>query len=188
MDGRLIIFSAPSGAGKSTIVRHLVNLDLDLEFSISATSRQPRSEEQEGQEYYFISPESFREKIDKGEFIEWEEVYPGKYYGTLRSEMERIWKKGKNVLFDIDVAGGMNLKKQFSNRAMAVFVKPPSMEVLEQRLRERGTEDEDSLKVRVEKAQYEMQFSGRFDYILVNDRLEATLEESVNLVRNFLGR
>jgi guanylate kinase len=188
MNGRLIIFSAPSGAGKSTIVRHLVNLDLGLEFSISATSREPRQGEQEGIDYYFISAGAFREKISRGEFIEWEEVYPGTYYGTLRSEVERICDGGKSVLFDIDVAGGLNLKKLYGDHALAVFVRPPSMEVLEQRLRDRGTDGDDSLKVRIEKAIHEMEYAGQFDRILVNDRLEKTLEEAEILVRNFLGR
>jgi len=186
MNERLIIFSAPSGAGKSTIVRHLLKLDLGLEFSISATSRDPRPGEREGSDYYFISPQSFREKIDQGEFIEWEEVYPGKYYGTLKSEVKRICSGGKRVLFDIDVAGGLNLKKIYGNHALAVFVKPPSMEVLEQRLRDRDTDGEDSLNERMEKAIHEMKYAGLFDRILVNDRLEKTLEEAETMVRSFL--
>ena len=188
MNGRLIIFSAPSGAGKSTIVRHLVSIGLGLEFSISATSREPREGEREGYDYYFISPSAFRKKIRNDDFIEWEEVYPGKYYGTLRSELERIWNKGKHVLFDIDVAGGLKLKKIYADSAMAVFVLPPSLAVLEQRLRERGTDHGDSLKERVEKARYEMGFAGQFDHVLINDRLEDTLREAEVLVRKFLGR
>lgn len=187
MEGRLIIFSAPSGAGKSTIVRHLVNLDLGLEFSISATSRRPREGERDEYDYYFISPQDFRKKIANNEFIEWEEVYPGKFYGTLHSEVERIWEKGKTVLFDIDVAGGLNLKRIFGSRALAVFVKPPSMSVLEQRLRERGTDPEDAVKERVAKALHEMGFAEQFDLILVNDRLDETLDQAEALVKNFLG-
>ena len=137
MEGKLFIFSAPSGSGKSTIVQHLMTLKLGLAFSISATSRNPREGEIDGREYHFISPWNFRKKIDNNEFLEWEEVYPGQYYGTLRSEVDRIWNLGQHAIFDIDVVGGINLKREFGNKACAIFVKPPSLEVLEQRLRSR---------------------------------------------------
>jgi guanylate kinase len=186
MRGKLFIFSAPSGSGKSTIVQHLMQKELGLAFSISATSREPRANEQDGREYHFLSPEDFRERISRDEFIEWEEVYPGKYYGTLRSELERIWNEGKHALFDIDVMGGLNLKKQFGSQACAIFVSPPSLEVLEQRLRARGTDSASSIRERLAKAEEEMKLAPRFDHILVNDRLEIALEEAEQLVRNFL--
>jgi guanylate kinase len=186
MEGKLFIFSAPSGSGKTTIIRHLMSLGLGLEFSISATSREPRGEEAEGREYYFINPGEFREKIRKNEFVEWEEVYPGQYYGTLRSEVDRIWNRGRHALFDIDVIGGLNLKRIYGEKALAVFVQPPSLQVLEKRLRERGTDDEASLKKRLEKAGYEMGFATNFDRVLVNDKLEHTLKEAEMLVRSFL--
>ena len=186
MEGKLLIFSAPSGAGKSTIVRHLMQLDLGLEFSISATSRRPREDERQGREYYFITEGEFRRKIDNHEFIEWEEVYPGCYYGTLRSELERIWNQGKHALFDIDVQGGLNLKRDFGEQALAVFVMPPSMEILEKRLRTRGTDEAGSLQKRLDKAASEMKFATRFDRILVNDQLDGTLNEAESMVRNFL--
>jgi len=188
MKGKLFIFSAPSGAGKSTIVRHLMDRDPGLEFSISATSRKAREGELHGREYYFITPGTFREKIDSGEFIEWEEVYPGQYYGTLKSELERIWDSGKSAVFDIDVMGGLNLKKEFGNRALALFVMPPSLEVLEKRLRSRATDDEDALKKRIDKAEYEMTFASQFDRILINDSLVDTLAQAELTVTNFLGQ
>jgi len=188
MEGKLLIFCAPSGAGKSTIVQHLVHLDLSLAFSISATSRKPRGGEQHGREYYFIDPDQFRAKIENNAFVEWEEVYPEQYYGTLRSEVERIWQAGQHALFDIDVAGGMNLKEAFGKRALSVFVSPPSLEVLEQRLRSRGTDDEASMKKRLGKARYEMGFAPRFDHVLVNDVLDDALLEAETIVRKFLSR
>ena len=188
MEGKLFIFSAPSGSGKSTIVQHLMKLNLGLAFSISATSRDPREGEVDGKEYHFISPWTFRKKIDAQEFLEWEEVYPGQYYGTLRSEVDRIWNQGQHVIFDIDVVGGRNLKQEFGNRACGIFVKPPSLEVLEQRLRSRGTDDEASLEKRLGKAEYEMSQASHFDHILVNDSLEQTLLNAENLVRCFLNK
>lgn len=188
MEGKLFIFSAPSGAGKSTIVRHLLRLDLGLAFSISATSRQPRKGEKDGREYHFIAPDEFRRKIDNHEFIEWEEVYPGHYYGTLRSELERIWSQGKHALFDIDVQGGLNLKKEFGEKALSVFIMPPSLQVLEERLRTRGTDKFESLQKRLEKAESEMRFASRFDRILVNDNLDSTLKKAESMVKNFLGQ
>jgi len=188
MEGKLLIFSAPSGAGKSTIVQHLLKLDLGLAFSISATSRQPRNDERHGREYYFMTPEEFRSKIDNHDFIEWEEVYPGHYYGTLHSELERIWDQGNHALFDIDVQGGLNLKKEFGEKALAVFVMPPSLQVLEDRLRNRATEEVDFLQKRIKKAESEMQYAPRFDRVLVNDQLSRTLKEAEYMVRNFLNQ
>ncbi|MCK5137273.1 MAG: guanylate kinase [Bacteroidales bacterium] len=187
MGGKLLIFSAPSGSGKSTIVQHLVKLDLGLAFSISATSRQAREGEVDGREYHFISSDLFREKIDNNGFIEWEEVYPGQFYGTPKSEVDRIWNSGQHALFDIDVVGGVNLKKEYGEKALSVFVKPPSLQELEQRLLSRGTDDSEALKKRLGKAEYEMQFSSQFDHILVNDSLEKALTVAESLVRNFLA-
>jgi guanylate kinase len=187
MKGKLLIFSAPSGAGKSTIVQHLIKLGLGLEFSISATSRESREGEKDGREYHFITPERFREKIQEGAFIEWEEVYPEQFYGTLYSEVERIWEKGNHAIFDIDVVGGMNLKKKYGDRACAIFVQAPSMEVLEQRLRARGTDDEASLLKRLGKARFEMTHASRFDHIIVNDSLEDALAEAEQIVYEFLS-
>lgn len=187
MEGKVLIFSAPSGSGKSTIVQHLVNLDLNLAFSISATSRKPRGGEVNGREYHFVSPEAFREKIKSDKFIEWEEVYPDQYYGTLRSEVQRIWDQGKSALFDIDVEGGLNLKKEFGEKALSVFVKPPSLQDLERRLRSRATDDEEALKKRLGKAEHEMQYAPRFDHILLNDSLNRALIEAEVLVRDFLA-
>jgi guanylate kinase len=187
MKGKLIIFSAPSGAGKSTIVRHLMSQERGLFFSISATSRQPREGEKDGHEYHFISPEEFRDLIEKKAFIEWEEVYPGQYYGTLHSELDRIWEQGGHAVFDIDVMGGLNLKKEFGDRACAIFILPPSLQTLEERLRSRGSDDEASLHLRLDKASSEMQFAPQFDHIVVNDRLEDAQNEALNLVRDFLA-
>jgi len=185
MEGKLFIFSAPSGSGKSTIVQHLMKQNLGLAFSISATSRSPRTGEKDGREYYFISPEQFRKKIENQEFLEWEEVYPDQFYGTLRSEVERIWKRGEHAVFDIDVIGSLNLKKEFGTKACAIFVSPPSLEILAQRLRSRNTDDEASLQKRLGKAEYEMTFATRFDHILVNDTLEHALQEAEGLVQEF---
>jgi guanylate kinase len=187
MMGKLIIFSAPSGAGKSTIVQHLVNQDLKLEFSISATSRAPRQGEQDGREYHFLTPEEFRGKIKENAFIEWEEVYPEQFYGTLYSEVEKIWDRGHHAIFDIDVAGGLHLKKIYGERACAIFVQPPSREILEKRLRSRGTDDEESLRKRIGKAVYELEYASRFDHIILNDSLEPALDEAEKIVREFLA-
>jgi len=188
MSGKLLIFSAPSGSGKSTIVQHLMNRDLGLEFSISATSRQARGDEKQGREYYFLSPEEFREKIDENAFIEWEEVYPDQYYGTLKSEVDRIWSEGKSALFDIDVKGGLNLKQEYGEKALSLFVMPPSMEALEERLRSRATDDEEALKNRLGKAGYEMKFASQFDYILINDSLDHALDEAELVLKDFLEK
>jgi guanylate kinase len=187
MEGKLIIFSAPSGAGKSTIVQQLMKQQLGLEFSISATSRDPREGEENGREYHFLSPPEFRKKIKENAFIEWEEVYPEQFYGTLYSEVGRIWNRGDHAIFDIDVVGGVNLKKRFSERACAIFIQPPSLEVLEERLRSRGTDDEASLGKRLGKAIFEMEHASRFDHILINDTLEKALAEAEDIVRNFLA-
>jgi len=185
--GKLIIFSAPSGSGKSTIVNHLLKKDYKLEFSISATSRKPRGEEQHGQEYYFLSAEDFRERIEKDEFLEWEEVYKDCFYGTLLSEIDRITSKGNNVVFDVDVVGGLNIKKIFGDRALAIFIQPPSIEELKNRLQKRNTDSEETISQRVEKAEFEMSFAKQFDKIIVNDILNEALTEAENTLDNFLA-
>jgi guanylate kinase len=188
--GKLIIFSAPSGSGKTTIVRHLLNTDHRLGFSISACTRTKRvgedSAEAHGKDYYFFSREEFKQKIDNDEFVEYEEVYPGQYYGTLRAEVERVWAMGKHVLFDVDVKGGLKLKKAFGDRALAIFVKVPSMEVLEQRLRERKTDSEDSIQSRLFKVKFEMGFEKDFDLTIVNDDLELALKKAERVVNDFI--
>ncbi|MFN6116506.1 MAG: guanylate kinase [Flavobacteriales bacterium] len=184
--GKCVILSAPSGAGKTTIVKHLLAQDLKLTFSVSATTRPPRNGEIHGRDYYFISEAEFKGNIAAGEFVEWEEVYPGRFYGTYRSEVERIWAEGHHAIFDIDVIGGLDLKEIYQTRALAIFVSPPSVEALERRLRDRGTEDDGTLKVRVEKAVHELSFADRFDATIVNDDLEAACAEAVSLVRLFL--
>lgn len=184
--GKVIIFSAPSGAGKSTVVQHLLTKYNCLEFSVSATSRKPRGEERDGKEYFFLTPEEFKQRIDKGEFVEYEEVYSGFYYGTLKSEVERIWEKGNTIVFDIDVKGGVNLKKLYGDNALAIFVCPPSVEVLRQRLIGRGTDSPEAIEKRVAKAEYEMTFADNFDKILVNNDLEKCLREAESTIDNFL--
>lgn len=186
MAGKIIIFSAPSGSGKTTIVRHLMNQDLNLEFSISATSRKPRSNEADGIDYFFLSPAKFREMIANNEFLEWEEVYDNQYYGTLRSEIDRITANDKNIIFDVDVLGGINLKKEFGARALAVFVQAPSLEILEERLRTRASDSEEQLNKRIEKAKKEILYAGNFDHVIINDDLKKSLEEATNLVHAFL--
>ncbi len=185
--GKVIIFSAPSGAGKSTIVNHLLNEDLGLEFSISATSRAPRGKEKHGKEYYFFSQEEFQKRIDAGEFLEWEEVYPGCFYGTLKCELERIWAKGHTVVFDVDVVGGLNIKKTFGKDALSVFIEAPSIEELRRRLVGRATDDPEKIEQRVAKAEYEMGFAGQFDTIVVNDDLNTALADAERKVRAFLN-
>jgi guanylate kinase len=186
MPGKAIIFSAPSGSGKTTIVRHLLANNADLGFSISASTRDKRGRtEQHGKDYYFLTPQEFKERIDRNEFIEWEEVYPGNYYGTLKKEIERVWQEGKNVIFDVDVKGGINLKKYFGNRALAVFVKVPSVEVLRQRLASRGTETDEAISARVFKAEFEMSFHHHFDVVLLNQNKEQTLAEAQRLYDRF---
>lgn len=186
MQGKLIIFSAPSGSGKTTLVKHLLVQDLGLEFSVSATSRQPRPGEIHGKDYYFLSEEEFREKIHNNEFLEWEEVYSGIFYGTLKSEVERIRNRGKHVIFDVDVEGGINIKKYYGNDALAVFVKPPSVDELRNRLENRSTETEEKIKMRVAKAEQELTYEARFDAVVVNDHVEEAKEKAKKLVSDFI--
>lgn len=184
--GKCIIFSAPSGAGKTTIVRHLLAQELGLEFSISACSREPRNTEKHGVDYYFLGIEGFKEKIAENAFIEWEEVYTDNFYGTLKSEIERIWKAGKTVAFDVDVIGGLNLKNQLKEQALAIFVQPPSVEELEKRLRNRSTETEEKIQMRMSKAREELALAPKFDVILENIELEVACKQASDLVKNFL--
>ena len=186
---KLVIFSAPSGSGKTTIVRHLVSIsDLNLEFSISACTRKKRVNETDGKDYYFISVDEFRMKIDDDDFVEWEEVYKNHYYGTLKNELQRIWNSGNHVAFDVDVMGGMNLKRQFGDRALSVFVMPPSIEELQKRLEKRGTDTKERIEGRLAKARFEMKYADKFDRILVNDSLENALKEAERIVREFLEK
>jgi guanylate kinase len=186
MAGKALIFSAPSGSGKTTIVKHLLKNNPDLGFSISASTRDKRGRtEEHGKDYYFLTPEEFKKKIDGNEFIEWEEVYAGNFYGTLKEEIERIWHEGRNVIFDVDVKGGINLKKYFGDKALAVFVKVPSIEVLKERLQERGTETEESLSRRIFKAKFEMTFQDKFDVVLINEALNKSLQEAQRLYDSF---
>jgi guanylate kinase len=186
MDGKLIIFSAPSGAGKTTIVHHLLSIIPELEFSISATTRQARGDEEDGKDYYFISLAEFTHRIAKKQFVEFEEVYTGTFYGTLRTEIERIWAKGKTVIFDIDVEGGLHLKRKYDGQALAIFVQPPSLEVLIERLTGRGTDSEEKLRERFAKAEKELKYAPQFDIILKNYDLETACEEAKELVKNFI--
>ena len=188
-EGKLIIFSAPSGAGKTTIVHHLIESFSDqLEFSVSATSRKIRGDEAEGGDYYFISVEDFKNKITGGEFVEYEEVYKDQFYGTLQKEIWRIWRKGKHVIFDVDVKGGLNLKKQFGEKALAVFVMPPSLKALEDRLKKRETETAESIKRRLAKAPKEMETAKLFDKIIVNEDLQKAFSKAEKIVGEFLKK
>ena len=184
--GKLVIFSAPSGSGKTTIVKQLLKRFPQFEFSISATSRQPRGQEQNGVDYHFMSNEAFKERVARGEFVEWEEVYAGTCYGTLKSEMERIWAKGNVIIFDVDVMGGINLKKLFGEDACSMFIMPPSVEELERRLRGRGTDSEEVIQKRIAKAEFELSKAPEFDHIVVNDVLEDAVEEATTIISNFL--
>jgi guanylate kinase len=187
--GKCIVFSAPSGSGKTTLVRHaLSHPDLSLSFSVSATSRPPRGSEKHGEDYYFFSEKDFLKKAANGEFLEYEEVYKGAFYGTLKSEVERIWAEGKHVIFDIDVEGGLQIKKQFPNQTLAVFVQPPSLEVLEQRLRSRNTESEEKIRLRLAKSEKEIGKSSQFDVLLKNNDLETAKKETVALIASFLSK
>lgn len=185
--GKLIIFSAPSGSGKTTIVHSLLKSYPMFEFSVSATSRAPRGQERDGVDYYFISDEEFKEKVRRGEFVEWEEVYAGTSYGTLRSEMERIWAKGNIVLFDVDVMGGINLKKKFGGDACSVFIMPPSIEELRSRLEKRGTDAPEVIEKRVAKAALEIAKAPQFDHTVINDDLETAIREVREIIDAFLG-
>jgi len=184
---KIVIVSAPSGAGKSTVVKHLLGADLGLEFSVSATSRAKREGEQDGREYYFITADEFRQKIENDELLEWQEVYKGSYYGTLKSEVGRIHANGNVPIFDLDVVGGLNVKNMYGEHALALFIQPPSIEVLEQRLRSRNSDSEENLKKRLGKAAWELEFASKFDRILVNGELETALKNAENAVRQFLG-
>ena len=188
MLGKLIIFSAPSGAGKTTIVKYLLTQDLNLEFSISATSRGKRHTETDGKDYYFLSAEEFRSKIENDEFLEWEEVYEGIYYGTLKSEVERICAQGKNVIFDVDVIGGCNIKKYYGDKALAVFIKPPSVEELRKRLISRSTDSAEVIEKRVAKAEYELSFANQFDCIIINEDLSRAFTEAEKCIREFIAQ
>ncbi|MFN3530061.1 MAG: guanylate kinase [Bacteroidia bacterium] len=186
MNGKLIIFSAPSGSGKTTLVHHLIAVLPELRFSISATSREKRGQEVNGRDYYFLSNSEFKQKIANNDFVEWEEVYSDTYYGTLRSEIDRLLKAGKSVIFDVDVQGGLNIKKQYGPQALAIFVQAGSLEVLQQRLTHRNTESPEKLQMRLDKAATEMQYANQFDYILVNDELEQAKQKAVEVVGDFI--
>lgn len=184
--GKILVFSAPSGSGKSTLVNHLMSLGMPLGFSISATSRQPRGNEQHGVEYYFLSEEDFRKKIANNEFVEYEEVYGGSLYGTLKSEIDRIWGEGKVILFDIDVVGGLNIKKIFGDQALTIFIQPPSIEELRKRLIGRGTDSMERIEMRLAKAEKELGFSSQFDCIVINEDLEQAKKDIEKVVRDFI--
>ncbi len=188
MEGKCIILCAPSGAGKTSITKYLLKQELGLEFSISACNREKRGDEVDGVDYHFLSTESFKNRIENNEFVEWEEVYKDNFYGTLKIEINRIWNSGKNVIFDVDVEGGLSLTKHFGEKALAIFIKPPSMEALETRLRSRGTEDEEKIQKRLAKAEKELEYSKWFDYIITNDDLDTAQQEVLTLVKSFLKK
>lgn len=188
-EGKIIILSAPSGTGKSTIISRLIEMaDLCLGFSVSATSRAPRGEEQDGREYYFLTEKEFKQRAAQGEFVEWEEVYPGTCYGTLISEVERVTHNGRNLIMDVDVKGALNIKKFFGEKALAIFVMPPSKEELENRLRSRSTDSEESIQKRLSKADFEMSFAPQFDTLVVNDDLEKAVNHTASLIRDFSSK
>lgn len=186
--GKLLIFSAPSGSGKSTLVNYLLEQDLELCFSISATSRPPRGREKNGVEYYFLSPEEFRKKIENDEFLEYEEVYPDRYYGTLKSEVQRILDSGRNVIFDLDVVGGCNMKKYYGDKALAVFIEPPSVSELRTRLEKRGTDSPEVIDSRVAKAEHELTYASKFDKVIRNESLDKAKKEALETVLKFLEK
>ena len=188
MQGKLIIFSAPSGSGKSTIINYLLQQNLNLAFSISATSRQPRGNEKNGIEYYFLSPEDFKQKIANNEFLEYEEVYTDKFYGTLKSEIERLTNNGQNVIFDVDVKGGINIKKFYGERALSIFIHPPSIETLRKRLISRGTDAPEVIECRLAKAEYELSFAPQFDIVIINDNLQTAQEIATKKIRDFINK
>ena len=184
--GALIIFAAPSGSGKTSIVKFLLAQQLPLKFSVSATTRPKRPDEKEGVDYFFLTKKQFREKIAAGEFLEWEEVYAGTYYGTLKSEVDKLLEKGENVIFDVDVLGALNIKKIYAEQALALFIKPPSVEALAERLKMRGTETDESLKRRIDKSTYELSFAPEFDITIINDDLEEAQNDAKQIVLNFI--
>ena len=187
MAGKLIIFSAPSGSGKSTIINYLLKQNLHLRFSISATSRAPRGTEKNGVEYYFLTPDEFRARIAAGDFLDYEEVYTDKFYGTLKSEVERILAEGDNVIFDVDVVGGCNIKHYYGERALSMFIQPPSIEELRHRLNARGTDAPEVIESRIAKAEYELSFAPKFDVVVVNDELEKAEAEALHIIQKFLS-
>lgn len=184
---KLIIFSAPSGTGKSTLVKYLIKEDLNLQFSISATSREPRGDEQHGLEYFFLSSDEFKEKIANNEFLEYEEVYKDRFYGTLKSNVDMILEEGKNVVFDIDCVGGLNVKKIYGDRALSIFIMPPSIQALRQRLEKRGTDTPEVIESRLSKAEYEMSFAPQFDIIIENDDFDKAKRETYDVIKNFIN-
>jgi len=188
MSGKLIIFSAPSGSGKSTMINYLLKQDLQLAFSISATSRPPRGSEQHGVEYFFLSPEEFRQRIDNDEFLEYEEVYKDRFYGTLKAQVEKQLEAGQNVVFDVDVVGGCNIKKFYGDRALSVFIQPPSLEILRQRLEGRGTDEASVIESRLAKAEFELGFACKFDVVIINDDLEEARDRALKILREFLDK
>ena len=188
MTGKVIIVSAPSGAGKTSIVKHVLGYLPELSFSTSATTRAMREGEVNGKDYHFLSVDDFKRGIENDAFLEWEEVYANQFYGTLKSEIERIWKEGKTVIFDVDVKGGLNIKKYFGDQALSIFVEPPTVQELESRLRKRGTETEESLRRRMSKAEYELSFAPRFDKIILNDNLDDARSEMLQTIREFLDK
>jgi len=188
MEGKLVIISAPSGAGKTTIVKHLLDSGLKLAFSVSATTRPLRGNETDGEDYFFLTIPEFKKRIENNEFVEWEEVYKDQYYGTLKSELERIWAKGQFVLFEVDVKGGITLKKKFGTNSIALFIMPPSVKELENRLIKRATDNPEKIKMRVEKAREEMKLADEFDTVIVNHQLDQAKKEALKIVSSFLGR
>ncbi len=188
MSGKLIIFSAPSGSGKSTMINYLLKQGLHLAFSISATSRQPRGTEQHGVEYFFLSPEEFRKRIENDEFLEYEEVYKDRFYGTLKAQVEKQLSAGENVIFDVDVVGGCNIKKYYGNRALSVFIQPPSMEELRKRLEGRGTDEPAVIESRLAKAEFELGFAEKFDVVIINDEIEEARAKALKVIKEFLDK
>ena len=187
MKGKVIIFSAPSGSGKSTIINYLMQQDLNLAFSISATSRPPRGTEQHGVEYFFLTPEDFRQRITNGDFLEYEEVYKDRFYGTLKEQVEKQLESGQNVVLDVDVKGGCNIKNYYGNRALSIFIQPPSIETLRQRLNGRGTDSPEVIEDRIARAEYELGFADKFDTVIVNDNLEQAQQEALQILKKFLN-
>ena len=188
MEGKLIIFSAPSGSGKSTIINYLLSQNLNLAFSISATSRAPRGDEKHGTEYYFLTVDEFKNKITDEEFLEFEEVYTDKFYGTLKSEVDRLTSIGKNVIFDVDVLGGINIKNYYKERALSVFIQPPGIQELRNRLTGRGTDAPEVIEKRIERAEFELSFADKFDVVIINDDLKKAQQETLDVIRGFLDK